>query len=110
MRYRTLKFRNLLLHVLLLENDIKSTLNLYGMHDSSWQDCPDTDCSTAAYLIFFQGGVVDFNSFLPTPVPMSSAEAGNNSGAAACMSMSHLRMLRNEFNCEVPDLLTYISC
>ena len=49
---------------------------------------------------------MDFNSFLPTPVSMSSAEAENNSGAAACMSMSHLRMLRNELNCEDPDLLT----
>lgn len=94
------------IHVLLLENGIKSTLNIYGFHDSSWQDCPDTGRSTAAFLNFFQGGVVDFNSFLPTPVSMSSAEAENNSGAAACMSMSHLRMLRNEFNYEVPDLLT----
>ena len=94
------------IHVLLQENGIKSTLNIYGMHDSSWQDCPDTGRSTGAFLNFFQGGVVDFNSFLPTPVSMSSAEAENNSGAAACMSMSHLRMLRNELNCEDPDLLT----
>lgn len=49
---------------------------------------------------------MDFNSFVPTPVAMSSAEAENNAGAAACMSMSHLRMMMNEINYEDPDLLT----
>ena len=91
---------------LLSQHGISSTLNIFGMHDSSWQDCPDTGRSTGAFLNFFQGGVVDFNSFVPTPVAMSSAEAENNAGAAACMSVSHLRMMMNEINYEDPDLLT----
>jgi hypothetical protein len=43
--------------------------------DASWQDCPDTGRSTVGYLIFYQGGVIDANSTVPTPVAMSSSEA-----------------------------------
>ena len=47
-----------------------------------------------------------FYSFVPTPVALSSAEAENNAGTAACMSMSNLRMMMNDINYEDPDLLT----
>ena len=54
---------------------------MFGMHDSSWQDCPDTGRSTGAYIIFSQGGPVDFATFVPVPVAMSSAEAEINASA-----------------------------
>ena len=53
----------------------KSIRFLFGMHDSSWQDCPDTDQSTGSYVIFGQVGPVDYSTYVPSPVVMSSAEA-----------------------------------
>ena len=38
------------------EKDVKA---LFGTHDSSWQDCPDTGRSTGSYVLFSQGGAVD---------------------------------------------------
>ena len=75
------------------------------MHDSSWQDCPDTGRSTGSFLIFSQGGIMDFSTFEPSPVAMSSAEAECNTGAAAGMSMCHIRMLDNELNGLEADLI-----
>ena len=75
------------------------------MHDSSWQDCPDTGKSTGSFLIFSQGGIVDFSTFVPSPVAMSSAEAECNAGAAAGMAMYHIRMLDNEINGLEADLI-----
>ena len=75
------------------------------MHDSSWQDCPDTGRSTGAYVLFSQGGAVDYNTFVPSPVAMSSAEAECNAGAVAGMAMSHIRMLQNELNGHEADII-----
>ena len=36
--------------------------------DSSWKDCPDTDRSTGAYIIFYQGGPIDHGTYVPVPV------------------------------------------
>ena len=35
--------------------------------DSSWQDCPDTDRGTGAYIIFHQGGPIDHRTHVPGP-------------------------------------------
>ena len=75
------------------------------MHDSSWQDCPDTGRSTGSYIIFSQGGTVDFSTYVPSPVAMSSAEAECNAGAVAGMAMSHIRMLLNELEGYEADIL-----
>ena len=93
------------LYEMLSENGIEMFHRFIGLHDSSWQDCPDTGRSTGCYMNFVQGGLVDFSSFTPTPVAMSSAEAEINAGASACMSMSHLRMVHNELGGKDPDLL-----
>ena len=37
------------IHSLLQQHGIESTLNIYGFHDSSWQDCPDKGRSTGAF-------------------------------------------------------------
>ena len=76
---------------------------IVGMHDSSWNDCPDTGRSTGSYQLFVQGGPVDFSTFVPAPVAMSSAEAENNARVAAGLAMSHIRMLWNELKFEDPD-------
>ena len=41
---------------------------------------------------------MDFNTFVPTPLAMSSEEAKCNAGAVASMAMCHIRMLNNERN------------
>ena len=43
--------------------------------DSSWQDCPDTRRSTGAYIIFYQGGPIDYGTHVPGPVAQYSAES-----------------------------------
>ena len=71
---------------------------LFRMHDSSWQDCPDTGQSTGSYVIFGQEGPVDYSTYIPSPVAMSSAEAECNGGAVAGMAMSHIQILQNELD------------
>ena len=88
---------------ILSENGLDRNQTLIGFHDSSWQDCPDTGRSTGCHLLFAQGGVIDFSSFVPAPVAMSSAEAENNTAATAGMGMSHIRMLWNELEYTDPD-------
>ena len=44
-----------------------------GFSDYSWQDCPDTERSTVAYIIFYQGGPIDHGTHVPGPVAQSSA-------------------------------------
>jgi hypothetical protein len=61
--------------------------------DASWQDCPDTGCLTVGYLIFYQGGVIDANSMVPTPVVMSSSEAEFMGACTGCMAIAHIQML-----------------
>ena len=83
----------------------KNIPNLFGMHDSSWQDCTDTGRSTGLYIIFSQGGTVDYSTYVPCPVAMSSAEAECNAGAVAGMAMSHIRMLFNELEGHEADII-----
>jgi hypothetical protein len=61
--------------------------------DASWQDCSDTGRSTVGYLIFYQGGVIDTNSMVPTPVAMSSSEAEFLGACTGCMAIAHIQML-----------------
>ena len=93
-------------YTILKSNDIMTTHNLFGTHDSSWQDCPDTGKSTGCYIHFMQGGPVDFSTFVPSPVAMSSAESETNAGANAAMAMQYIRMIRNELDGREVDLLT----
>jgi hypothetical protein len=67
--------------------------DLFIFTDASWQDCPDTGCLTVSYLIFYQGGIIDANSTIPTPVAMSSSEAEFVGACTGCMAVAHIRML-----------------
>ena len=75
------------------------------MHDSSWQDCPDTGRSTGAFVLFSQGGALDYNTFVPSPVAMLSAEAECIAGAMAGMAMSHIQMLQNKLSGYEADII-----
>ena len=52
--------------------------------DSSHGDC-DEGRSTACDLLVYQGGLIDFASWVPTPVPLSTAESENNCYSTAIM-------------------------
>ena len=87
-------------------NNISQDYPVVIFCDSSWQDCPDTGRSTGCYHIYFQGGIVDHGTFVPSPVAQSSAEAEYNTAAVATMSTSHVRMTVNEFlGYEADDLV-----
>ena len=75
---------------------LKKFNGIAGLHDSSWQDCPDTGHSIGCYLNLMQGDVVDFSFFTHMPLALSSVEAEVNTGASACMSMSHLLIVKNK--------------
>ena len=49
----------------LKQNDISMGHWLLGLYHSSWEDFPDTGWSTGAYILFRQGRVVDYSSFVP---------------------------------------------
>jgi hypothetical protein len=52
--------------------------------DSSHADCDEAK-STGCDLHVFQGGLIDANSWVPDPVPQSTAESENNSYSASIM-------------------------
>ena len=54
--------------------------------DSSWQDCPDTERSTGAYIIFYQVGPIDHVIHVPVPVSQSSVEIEYNAAYNAGMA------------------------
>ena len=58
---------------LLRQAIIKTDNQLMDFSGSSWQDCPDTGRSTGAYIIFYQGGTIDYGTHVPRPVAQSSA-------------------------------------
>ena len=58
--------------------------------DSSHGDC-DNRRSTACDLQVYQGGLVDHISWVPNPIPQSSAESKNNCYSAAIMRMRYTK-------------------
>ena len=60
--------------------------------DSSWGDYDD-QLSTGGYLVMFNGSLIDFSSFIPGLVTMSSAEAELNALAVATAAAMHIRMV-----------------
>ena len=60
---------------ILRQANIKTKNHLMFISDSSWQDCPDTGRSTGEYIIFYQGGPIDYGTHVPGPVAQSSAES-----------------------------------
>ena len=64
--------------------------------DSSWQDFPDTERSTGAYIIFYQGGPIYHGTHVPGPVAQSSAESEYNAACTAGIALAHFIMLIHE--------------
>jgi hypothetical protein len=63
---------------------------LVWFSDSSHNDC-DNQHSTGCHLGFLCGGLVDFASFVPNIVSMSSAESESNALCVASMAAAYIR-------------------
>ena len=74
---------------LLRKANMKTKNNLMAFSDSSWQDFPDTGRSTGAYIIYYQGGLIDHGTHVPGPVAQSSAESEYNAACTAGMDLAH---------------------
>ena len=53
---------------LLIQASIKTENLLMGFSYYSWQDCPDTNRSTGAYVIFYHGRTIDHGTHISGPV------------------------------------------
>jgi hypothetical protein len=90
---------------LLIRNNISQDEDIITFCDSSWQDDKDTARSTGSYATFCQGGLIDYATFVPDPVAMSSGEAEYNTCAVACMSTLHNRFVDKEMRSMGTDLI-----
>ena len=59
---------------LLRQANIKTKNHLMDFSNSSWKYFPDTGRGTGAYIIFYQGGLIDHGTHVPVPVAQFSAE------------------------------------
>ena len=73
--------------------------------DSSFKYCPDTGRITGAYIIFYQGGPIDHDTYVPVTVAQSSAESGYNAACTAGMALAHFIMLIRELLNKYPDIV-----
>ena len=65
--------------------------------DSSWQYFPYTGRNTGAYIIFYQGGQVDYVTHIPGQASQSSSESYYKSACTEGISLAHFRMLIYDF-------------
>ena len=63
---------------LLRQAIIKTDNQLMAFYDSSWKDCPYTGRSTGAYIIFYQGKIIDHITYITGQFVQSSAESEYN--------------------------------
>ena len=66
---------------------------------------PDTGRSTGAYIIFYQGGPIDYVTHVPGPVSQPSAESGYNLACTSRMDLSHFMMLIHDLLNKDPDIV-----
>ena len=58
---------------LLRQASINTDNQLMDFSDSSWKYFPDTGRSTGAYIIFYQGGLIEHGTHVTGPVDKSMA-------------------------------------
>ena len=84
---------------------IKTEIHLMAFSDSSWQYCPDTVISTEKFIIFYQGGPIDYGTHVPGPSDQASAESEYNVACTEGIVLSHFRMLIHELLIKDPDIV-----
>ena len=78
----------------MLTHDLKHDIadgTLIWFTDASHGDC-DESRSTCCYVGFFQGGVIDSQSFVPQPIGGSTAESETMALSVGAMSCAYVRM------------------
>ena len=53
---------------ILRQANINTKNHLMDFYDYIWKDFPDTVISAGAYIIFYQGGPIDYGTHVPVPV------------------------------------------
>ena len=69
---------------------------LIAFYDYSWKDCPETGRITGSYIIFYQLGPIDHDTYVPGPVSQSSAEIEYNEACTSGMALEYFRILIHE--------------
>ena len=80
----------------LRKSSIKTDKQLMAFYDSSWKDCTDTSRITRAYIIFYQGGPIDYGTHVLVPVSHAGAESDYNSAFTVEMALSYFSILIHE--------------
>ena len=80
----------------LIQASINTDNKLMTFYDSSWKDFPDTGRSTGEYIIFYQGGTIDYGTHVPGQVYQSVSERVYNTAHTSGMALAHFRMLIHE--------------
>ena len=57
---------------------------------------PETDISTGAYIIFYQGGPIEHVTHVTVPVAQPGAESEYNESCTAVMALEYFRILIHE--------------
>ena len=78
---------------LLRQARIKTENQLMAFSDSSWQDFLDTGRSTGAYIIFYQGRIIDHGTHVLVPVAQPREESEYNAACTTGMALEHFRVL-----------------
>ena len=64
-----------------------------ALYYHSLQDWTDTDRSTGAYIIYYQGGPIYDGIHVPGPFAQSIAESEYNAACTSGMALAHFSML-----------------
>ena len=78
---------------LLIQANINIDNQLIAFSDYSCLDCPYIDIITGAYIIFYQGGPIDYGTYVSGTVAQSSTESEYNVACTARMDLKHFRIL-----------------
>ena len=62
------KIQDAPIYVLLIQASINTENQLIVFYDSKWKYCLDTDRSTGAYIVFYQGGPINHCTHVLGPV------------------------------------------
>ena len=81
---------------ILRQASIKTENQLIVLSGSSWKECSYNVRSTRAYILFDQGGPIDYCTDVPGPVVTYSSESEYNAACTAGMYLAHFRILNND--------------
>ena len=91
------KIEDATLSDILIQASIKTYNQLMAFYGSIWKEYTYTRRSTGSYIVFYQGGLIDYCTHVTCPVAQSSSESEYNEACTAGMALPHFRMIDNKF-------------